>query len=58
MDEIYRRLGVLDERLDKLNGELAKLIGSQQTVEMLLKWVVLPLIVILGGLVGVKIVLP
>lgn len=58
MDEVYRRLDQIDQRLDTLNGELAKLIGSQQTVEMLLKWVVLPLIVILGGLVGIKVVMP
>ncbi len=48
----------LDSCVDELGKTLAKLCGSQGTVEMLLKWVIVPLLVILGGLIGIKLVLP
>ena len=41
-----------------LTDRLARIEGSMSTVEKLLKYAVLPLIVIVGGLVGIKIVLP
>ncbi len=58
MDEILRRMGQLDIRVDNLTAEVAKLTGSSQNMELLLKWVVLPLIIIMGGLVGVRVLSP
>ncbi len=48
----------LDTCVDDLGKALATLTGSQSTVEMLLKWVIVPLLVILGGLIGIKLMLP
>ncbi len=54
-----------ETRIQKLEGiclelttRLANIEGSTKSIELILKFVVLPLIVILGGLVGVKIALP
>lgn len=52
------RLCKIEESVVKLTFDVAKIIGSTGTVEMILKWVVLPLLIILGGLVGVKIAIP
>ena len=49
------RLDAIDKRLEIINHELGRLCGSQRTAVMLIKFVVLPLIIILGGLVGIKI---
>lgn len=41
--------------LKSIISDMAK---SQDTTLMLIKWVILPLIVVVGGLVGIKIVMP
>ena len=41
-----------------LEGEVAKLAGENRTTQLLAKWVIFPLIIILGGLVGIKVLLP
>jgi len=48
------RLNVIDQRLDKINLELGQLIGAQKTTALLIKYVVLPLIAVVGALVGIK----
>jgi ABC-type uncharacterized transport system involved in gliding motility auxiliary subunit len=58
MDDLERRIERIEEAINRINHELGKVLGSQRNVEILVKYVVLPLIVIVGGLVGVKIVLP
>lgn len=55
--DLEERLRRFEERLEIVNFELGKLIGQQHTIEILVKYVVLPLIVIVGGLVGVDIAL-
>jgi hypothetical protein len=52
------RLCKIEESVLKLTADVAKIIGSTSTVEMILKFVVLPLLIILGGLVGIKIAMP
>ncbi len=52
------RLQRLEQCYDALSEKVNKLLGQTGTVEMILKWVVLPLLVILGGLVGIKIAIP
>lgn len=41
-----------------LEGEVAKLAGENRTTMLLAKWICFPLIIILGGLVGIKVLLP
>ena len=55
--DLEERLRRFEERLETVNFELGKLIGQQHTIEILVKYVILPLIVIVGGLVGVDIAL-
>ena len=50
------RLDAIEERLGVINFELGKLCGTQKTSVNLIKFVILPLIIILGGLVGIKII--
>ena len=48
------RLDAIDGRLNAINLELGKLIGAQKTTTTLIKFIILPLIIILGSLVGIK----
>lgn len=54
MSEFETQLEAIHQRLDFINLELGKLIGSMRTVNLLVKFVILPLILILGGLIGIK----
>ena len=53
-NDIHTRLDRIEERLDTINLELGKLIGSHKTSSTLIKYVILPLIFIVGALVGIK----
>lgn len=46
----------LDERLNHMSKDLAVIKGSQETTTQLLKYVVTPLIIILGALVGLRLI--
>ncbi len=48
----------LTENVGFLAIKIAALETQQSTVRLLLKWVVTPLILVLAGLVGIKLVLP
>ena len=48
----------LRERVGKLEAKMSMLIQQNQQMTLILKYVVTPLIVILGALIGVKIALP
>ncbi len=58
------RLGRIEEGMNTTNHELGILTGkiceikSSRIVPLLIKYVVFPLILIMGGLVGVKLLLP
>lgn len=54
-ERLNERLNNIEHRLEKVNFELGKLIGSQKTTTMLIRYVVLPLIIVLGALIGIKI---
>ena len=58
MDDLEKRLEKIEAAIERINHELGELLGSQRSVETLIKYVVLPLIIILGGLVWIKIILP
>lgn len=55
MDNIEKRLEAMETSLKIMNFEIGKLLGAQKTTATLIKFVILPLIIILGGLVGIKI---
>jgi hypothetical protein len=39
--------------MEKINFELGKLVGEQHTTAMLVQYIIVPLLVIVGSLVGV-----
>lgn len=53
MEELSRRIHHLEDSLERVNFELGKLIGEQKSLDKILRWVVVPLLVIVGALVGV-----
>ena len=57
LESLERRVEHLEGAVERINHELGKLYGSQHSVELLIRYVVLPLIVVVGALVGVKIAL-
>lgn len=52
--DLEERLRSIDKSIGVINLELGKLIGAQRTTYLLIKFVILPLILIVGGLVGLK----
>ena len=48
----------LAERVSRLEGRIEELSGKNQLLITLIRNVILPLIIILGGLVGIKLVIP
>jgi hypothetical protein len=58
MPDIEAELAIIRQELNDLHEKVGQLLGGQHTMEMLIKFVILPLVVILGGLVGIKIILP
>ncbi len=65
MEDLNRRMLALESRVDKfierfdvVESKLDALIGKTDLVTTVIKFIVLPLIMILGGLVGIKFVFP
>lgn len=60
--ELEGKMSTLETCLNEpTNGLIAKintLMGKQDSVMTIIKYVVIPLIIILGGLIGVKIAMP
>ena len=56
--EIEQRLLSMENRLNDLEHKVDQLLGAQNTLTQLIKFVILPLIIIVGGLVGIKIAIP
>lgn len=56
--EQRERIARLEITVAGIATTLARIEGSVGTTEMLVKWVILPLIIVVGGIVGVKIALP
>lgn len=56
--ELRNHVSNIDKELGEIREALGTLKGSQETTVLILKWVVTPLIIILGALIGVDIVLP
>ena len=54
MDEMKRDITEIKSRLSKIEAKL----GNYNTMALIIKYVVTPLIIIVGALVGVRIALP
>jgi len=52
------RLLAIEGKIDELIERVALLEGQQNSLSMMIKWVVFPMLVIVAGLVGIKLVLP
>lgn len=65
LEEINRRLDRIEQIMNRLNEELGSLReeigvlkGKTEAESNLIKWVIFPLLIILAGLIGIKLVLP
>ena len=58
MNDYKDEQGRIRDKVDALALEVAKLQGSEGIAIVLVKWVVVPLIALLAGLVGVKVIWP
>jgi chromosome segregation ATPase len=55
---LENRVNILEEKVSELSGKLDILITQGNTTQLILKYVVTPLIIIVGALVGIKLGLP
>lgn len=53
---VEERVLALEQAVLSLSSDIGELKGATNTISTLVKFVVLPLIIIVGGLVGIKIV--
>jgi prefoldin subunit 5 len=58
IDELKQEVNTLETKVDELRGEVTAMKDSYNTTITLTKYVITPLLFILGALVGVKIALP
>lgn len=58
IEELRKDLARLEEKVDGIAEKVALLEGQHNIAELLVKWVIMPLVVLLGGLVGIKLVWP
>ncbi len=58
MLDAKERIAKLEVSVSAITAALSRIEGSVGVTEMLVKWVILPLIIIVGGIVGIKIALP
>ncbi len=52
------RLARIEEKLDDVATRIASLEGQYGLSGTLIKWIIFPLIMIVGGIAGVKVLLP
>ena len=58
LEDVEERVDKLETCTSTLEEKVNQLIGQNSTTLMILKYVVIPLLIIVGGLVGVKIAFP
>jgi len=58
VEYVHSELAKLREKVSNLETSLARIQGQMATVHLLVKWVIFPLLLILAGLVGVKVLVP
>lgn len=52
------RLNALDKCVDDVGKTVSSIQGKMESIELLVKWVITPLLVIVAGLVGIKLLFP
>jgi prefoldin subunit 5 len=55
---INDELAGVKEQIAFINGQVQILVNQNNTIQMILKYVVTPLLIILGGLIGIKLTFP
>ena len=55
VEDAIRRL---DGKVDEILQRVSRLEGRADMGKLIIQWIVFPLIVILGGIIGVKVILP
>ena len=58
MSDSEDRLVRIEKKLDEVSTRLASLEGQYSLSATLIKWIIFPLIMIVGGIAGVKVLLP
>jgi len=58
MANVEERMEKLEDKIDQVLTRLGTLEGQYSTTQTVIKWVVFPLIVILGAAFGVKMAFP
>jgi len=58
VDNLKNDIHDIKERLGDISQKVDILVGQSSTIQTLVKWIILPLIIILGALIGVKLSLP
>jgi hypothetical protein len=58
MSDVNAAVARLEDKVDEILQRVAALEGKADMSKMVIQWIVLPLIVILGAIIGVKVVLP
>jgi len=56
--DLKEEVSTLREKVASLEAKIAMLVNQNQQLSLILKYVVTPLIIILGALIGVKLTLP
>jgi hypothetical protein len=54
LDRLEDRLSRIEESTSRMNHELGELVGQQRAIELILKYVVTPLLVVVGALAGIN----
>ena len=58
LQDVIIRVDKLENKIDSLVTSVSKLQGSEALTKLLCKWVIFPLIVIVGACVGINVMLP
>lgn len=57
INDLDVRVKALEIKIETLSAKIDMIANSNQTIKLILQYVVTPLLIILGGLIGVKIAL-
>lgn len=58
MTDLSIRVNTLEQKVAELNGKIEILTNNNNTMVTLIKYVITPLLIIVGALVGIKLTLP
>ncbi|TSA39929.1 hypothetical protein D4R30_00385 [archaeon] len=58
MSNVDAAIARLEDKVDQVLQRVAHLEGKADMGKLIIQWVVLPLIMILGAIIGVKVILP